>query len=185
MVRQAMAEPAPVDPAVQSIRVAAALHERFGELLRSPRLEQSIAELELRIGEAQQLYPEIWRHLDDARATLAGRGVNVAAFDEIRASEPRGSLGVVDVDVKQDVSIGFGGVELSESKSATFNLAGYARARGALAAIKAAMPEIDWAALARAEAQELAAIGSLTFWTPPKLVALAAVSLIVLYLIVR
>ena len=76
-----------VDPAAQSVRVAVALADRFTELLKGPtkvtaaRQRGSLlvvsgneTELSMRIHEAQQIYPEIWRHLDDARTAFAARG---------------------------------------------------------------------------------------------------------------
>jgi len=36
------------------------------------------------LGEANDAYPEIWRHLDRARRVLANRGINTAAYDELR-----------------------------------------------------------------------------------------------------
>src|SRR4051812_39386132 len=83
-----------VDPAARSVRIAVALSERFAELLKGPStvtvrkksgamfgLSGNQDEMSLRIGEAQQLYPEIWRHLDDARAAFAARGLDVSGYD--------------------------------------------------------------------------------------------------------
>src|SRR5437763_10131625 len=102
------------DPAVRSVRVAVALCDRFAELLAGPSQVTAVKqqgallgvsgnqdELSLRIGEAQQIYPEIWRHLDDARAGFAGRGIAVASYDAIRASEGQGLGASVDVDYKR------------------------------------------------------------------------------------
>src|SRR2546423_7627341 len=134
------------DPAVRSTRVAVALCDRFAELLKGPsqvsaRKQQGALvgfggnqdDLSLRIGEAQQLYPEIWRHLDDARAAFAKRGVDVTAYDALRAQEGQG-IGA-DVDVKHSVR-GVGQHAIQEqTKSANFNAAGLGRARKACDAL--------------------------------------------------
>ncbi len=156
---------ASTDPAVRSVRIASALHDRF-RVVMSARTTQAggMAELELRIGEAQQIYPEIWSHLDEARATLAGRGIDTSAYDAVRAAEPKGSLGVTRVDVEGYATTFTGellGVHDEQVKSAQFNLEGYRRASQAIQALMAAQPEIDWRALERAENAEIAAAGSL------------------------
>jgi len=159
-----------IDPAVRSIRVAKTLADRFAELLRGPSTFDSafaagsLDGLELRIGEAQQIYPEIWGHLDDARKVLADRGVDVSGFDRVRATEPRGSIGVTRVDVENYAttltSKALGLVD-EQVKSASFNLEGLRRANAATQELMSAMPEVDWAGLARAEAAEVHAAGSL------------------------
>src|SRR3954454_13712429 len=114
------------DP-VQSIRVADALAQRFRALLQSGAATAS--ELELAIGESQQIYPEIWRHLDEARTVLAARGVDVSAYDYLRQHE-QGHLGVTGVDVSANLGVSAGillatGVLMNTTtKSATFNNAG-------------------------------------------------------------
>ena len=153
------------DPAVRSVRIAVTLCERFAELLQGPSTvtarKQSGAlfgvsgneeALSLRIGEVQQIYPEIWRHLDEARAAFAGRGVDVSAFDQIRASEGL-ALGAA-VDVKH-TRHGVGQYAVDENvKSANFNREGYTRACKAYEALMRATPDIDWAGIARAEAED-------------------------------
>jgi hypothetical protein len=148
------------DP-VQSIRVATNLAERFGALLRPGTMPTS--ELELRIGEAQQLYPEIWRHLDEARTALAAQGRDVAPFDHLRRDE-LAHLGVTDIDVSTQldyVALIAGRLRTQQVKTATFNVAGYRRALEACRALMGAMPEIDWKALAREEDEQIRAAGSL------------------------
>ncbi|HTR54954.1 MAG TPA: hypothetical protein VMJ10_29915 [Kofleriaceae bacterium] len=150
------------DP-VQSIRIAAVLAERLGVLMRSKSTgvgEAARGELELRIGEAQQIYPEIWRHLGDARAALAAKGRDVAAFDALRA-EQGAQTAVLGIDSSHYVGMVGGVVGGIEAKSATFNLAGHARAEAACRALMAAMPEVDFAALARADAEQIALAGEL------------------------
>jgi hypothetical protein len=154
------------DPSVRSVRVATALCDRFAELLKGPAqvsahkqqgalfgISGNESDLSLRIGEAQQLYPEIWRHLDDARAAFAKRvgavDAGLADYDRLRADEGQG-LGAA-VDVSYEVrGAGRHAVE-STTKAANFNAAGLQRARDACLALVRATPQIDWAAIARAE----------------------------------
>ncbi len=154
-----------IDPAVRSVRIAATLHDRFRVVMSTPASPaDGIGELELRIDEAQQIYPEIWTHLNEARAALAGRGVDTSAFDAVRASEPKGSLGVSRVDVHTYATSFTGdllGVHDEQVKTAQFNLEGFRRASQAIQALMAAQPEVDWRALERAENAEIAAAGSL------------------------
>ncbi len=156
---------APTDPAVRSVRVAAALHDRFRVVMSAPLTQAGgMGALELRIGEAQQLYPEIWGHLDEARATLAARGIETSRYDQVRATEPKGSLGVSRVDVEgysTSLTTGILGIHDEQVKSAQFNIEGYRRAGEAIQTLMSAMPEVDWRALERAENAEIAAAGSL------------------------
>jgi hypothetical protein len=154
-----------VDPVVRSVRVAVVLSDRFAAILKGPDTVHSQKQagalvgisgdqtaMSLRIGEAQQMYPEIWRHLDDARAVLATRGVDVAAYDAIREAEGQG-IGAA-VDVKATVhGVGQHAIE-QQVKSANFNRAGLARAKQAIDSLVKATPEIDWVAIARAEAED-------------------------------
>ncbi len=168
--------PGVTDP-VRSIRVAYNLAERFKALVR---MGGSVADLELRIGEAQQIYPEIWRHLDEARAALLAQGRDVAAFDELRHKELV-ALGVTDVDSRTEINYAalmVGRLQYTQVKSATFNVTGYSRAVAACKALQGVMPEVDFAALARAEDQEIAKAGSLrsgTYVGMAKWAAIAAV----------
>ncbi len=161
------------DPVITSIQVARVAVSRLGVLASSAvqaRGEADIDALELRIGEAQQLYPEIWRHLDEARTALHARGSDIAAYDRLRAAEA-GVLGVTDMVATRDLDWGAlaqGSVSLERVKSARFNVEGHARARAACEALAAACPDIDWDALDRADAEQIAAFGSLTarrWWT--------------------
>ena len=147
--------------AIQSIRIATNLTERFGVVIRTGDLSTST--LELAIGEAEQLYPEIWRHLDQARAALVAEGRDVSAFEAQREDE-LDRLGVTDVDGRVTVDPGalmHGRLRFQNVKTATFNRAGYQRAVAACRALMAAMPEVDWDAVARDEQREIAAAGSL------------------------
>jgi hypothetical protein len=152
------------DP-VQSIRVATTLAERFGAIIRraNSMVSGSVAELELMIGESQQIYPEIWRHLDEARTVLVERDVDVSSFDILRRGELV-LLGVSDIDSRTEINymaLMVGRLSYSTVKTATFNAQGYQRAVAACKALMAAMPEVDWVAIAKKEDQEIAAAGSL------------------------
>jgi hypothetical protein len=154
-----------IDSAVRSIRIAANLNERFGMILRTPLTQtEGMSGLELRIGEAQQIYPEIWTHLDEARATLAGRGVSTAGYDTVRALEPKGSMGVTRVDLhgySTSLTTELLGIQDEYVKSANFNVEGHRRANMAVRALMDAMPEVDWKGVERAENAEIIAAGSL------------------------
>src|SRR4051812_14889625 len=102
------------DPAVQSVRVAVALLDRFADLLKGPsqvaarKLKRHVIgvsgnqdDFSLRIGEAQQVYPEIWRHLDDARSGFAGRGIDVTTYDALRAAEGDGLAAAPDTRYRE------------------------------------------------------------------------------------
>ncbi|MEO7095224.1 MAG: hypothetical protein ABI175_18330 [Polyangiales bacterium] len=156
---------APTDPAIRSVRIAATLNERFGTIMRAPVTQAGgMGELELRIGEAQQIYPEIWTHMDEARATLAARGVDTSAYDKVRATEPKGSLGVSRVEVEgysTSLTTGVLGIHDEQVKTAQFNIEGFRRANQAVQALMKAMHEVDWKAIEHAENAEIAAAGSL------------------------
>ena len=153
-----------IDPAVRSIRIATTLNERFAAIVRGAAEHQTVAEFELKIGEAQQIYPEIWRHLDEARAVLAQRGVAVPRYDAVRATERPGQLAVDNIEHSEGVNplaLAFGGALHVEMKTATFNREGNRKASEACEALMTAMPEVDWRQLVREEEAEIAAVGSL------------------------
>jgi len=153
-----------VDPAVRSIRIAAILNERFGAIIREAESVENVAEVELKIGEAQQIYPEIWRHLDEARAALDQRGVAVADFDALRATERPGQLAVANIEHTEGINVlalALGELQHFETKTASFNHEGHVKARDACDALMQAMPNVAWAELARQEAAEIAEVGSL------------------------
>ena len=135
------------DP-VQSIGIAKTLADRFATLSRvthSGMALNSVEAMELRIGEAQQIYPEIWRHLEDAYAALVARGITVPRFDDLRHGD-HARVGVLDVDAQM-----YDG--RATYKAATFNFEGHTRAVAACQALMAAMPEVDWARLAMQDQQ--------------------------------
>ncbi|HUS30100.1 MAG TPA: hypothetical protein VMZ53_16450 [Kofleriaceae bacterium] len=155
------------DPAVRSVRVAAALCDRFAELLKGPTIvtahkgrgaligiKGNEDDLSLRLGEAQQIYPEIWSHLDEARKAFGARGVALPAFDALRETERQfGGTGAgVDMKFTQYGDPTYGMQETV--KKANFNQAGLARARSAIQAITLATPDIDWASIEKAEAND-------------------------------
>jgi hypothetical protein len=169
-----------VDPAVRSIRIATALNERFGAILKEAAAYQKVAEFELKIGEAQQIYPEIWRHLDEARAALAQRGAVVSPYDALRAAERPGQLAVDNIEHSEGinpVALAFGQLSYFETKTATFNHEGHARAHRACEALMQAMPEVDWRAIAHDENAEIAAMGSLSSAKWRQVAVIAAVLL--------
>ena len=173
----------PIDPAVRSIRIATTLNERFGAILRGAQESQSVAEFELKIGEAQQIYPEIWRHLDEARAALDQRGVAVPRYDQVRATERPGQQAVDNIESAQGVNplaLAFGGAVHVEFKTATFNQEGHVKARTACDALMLAMPAVDWRALVREEEAEIAAVGSLNDSKWRNLLLVGAIVLLVI-----
>jgi hypothetical protein len=149
------------DSAVRSIRIAATLVDRFGAIVReSESATLSVidpSQAEVRIGEAQQLYPEIWRHLDDARAELAKRGVATIPYDSIRGGERGQAITNIQTPSVGNVEL----MDLVSFKAATFNADGHKKAVAACDALMKAMPEVDWKKLAQEEAATIAAAGSL------------------------
>jgi hypothetical protein len=145
------------DP-VQSIRVASALLGRFPGLMKQAAGTSS--EVELAIGEANQLYPEIWRHLDDARRELGDRDTSI--YDALRATV-LAALGVTEIETHATewyTRYGtYAGTTLH--KVVSFNDEGYQRARDACRALMAVMPEVDWRELAREDVRAIAEAGSL------------------------
>lgn len=151
--------PAEATSVVQSIRVGAALNEQFGALLRR-RIYNDPERLASLLGEARQLYPEIWSNLDDARKALVERGIPTDAYDALRASSAARKGGVLDVQVTEQ-TLAQAALRTSYEKTAYLNAEGHAAATEACNALRAALPHVDWEALDRAEAEELAAFGSL------------------------
>ncbi|HWU90322.1 MAG TPA: hypothetical protein VN253_23820, partial [Kofleriaceae bacterium] len=167
-----------VDPAVRSIRIANVVVQQLARLARDTTTLTDLHTVELRIGEAQQLYPELWRHLDEARALIADRGRDVSRFDQVRAAEGQVLIGgtadyreIREIRVVQDALcdeiIREEGATLESLvvaevlrsltigiKTAQFNVEGFRRAAAATHALAAALPEVDWHALDRAEAVE-------------------------------
>jgi len=172
--------------AVASIRTAQALNERLGVLVRA-RETYDDERLSLELGEARQLYPTIWTHLDDARNELVRRGVPVVQYDGIRANDVIDAGAILGVEVAADrVGLAFtGGV----AKTAHLNTQGHTLATHAANALRAALPSVDWEALERADAEQLAAFGSLgpplwkkvLFYAIAGVLVAAAVAMFVFY----
>jgi hypothetical protein len=74
--------------------------------------------------EANDAYPEIWRHLDRARRVLAQRGLNTAAYDELRPHAPK-----------------------SVARGEQLDRAALDEAKRAIAELKLAVPGADWDAI--------------------------------------
>ena len=180
-----------MDPTVRSIQIASALTERLGVLLTSQRtsvvstaLSADLAsdELALRIGEAQQITPEIWSHLDSARDTLAERGVNVDAYDAVRAERDPAMLATSNIDVERKLDmLGLlkGEIRVITTKNVTWDAGNLVAAIAACAALKERLPDVDWDALDRADREQFAAAGSLRGTSKKAIVAFVLAILVV------
>ena len=182
-------QPQLVDEAIGSIRVASTLIAQFEAMAYSDA--PSIEELELRIRQSQEIYPSIWQHLDDARRVLAARNRDVTAFDELRSHE-LGHVGVTNVETSQKLEVAptlMAGVRIrySATKSASFNLQGLEHASRAVQSLMRTLPEVDWAALARAEDRQIAAAGSMWKgrWRAISKVVAAAIVVLIIAMVVR
>jgi hypothetical protein len=144
------------DP-VQSVGVATALALRYRAIAEA----ESHSHLELTIGEARQIYPEMWRHLDEARIALGERGVDCTPYDNVRRQE----LDSIGVHVGTTVGVEFYayGLKVGEiyKKAASFDLEGAHRALEAIATLRHLMPDVDWAARARENDRLIREAGSL------------------------
>jgi hypothetical protein len=177
-------EPMPTDSAVRSILVASALVDRLAELMRPRHTDGVLAALAgsksaiatlagsdaaedalaLRIGEAQQISPEVWRHLDDARAELVRRGVEVAGYDELRSLQTAALLATSNIDVQRKLDyygLAFGQFRTIQAKSVTWDTGNLTSAIAACELLKRALPDVDWAEIERAQAAQIASAGSL------------------------
>jgi hypothetical protein len=76
------------------------------------------------LADANDAYPEVWRHLDRARRVLANRGINTAAYDELRPHAPKAVARGEKID----------GVALDDAKRA-------------IAELKLVVPGADWDAI--------------------------------------
>jgi hypothetical protein len=143
-----------LDDVVRPLRVAIALNQRVGELMRVESFIPGSDAFANRLGELGQIYPEVWANLDGARARLARRGITIEAFDALRASAAARSPAVLDVETTGNRLAG-------REQSVTLNTPGHAAATKACDLLRAALPSVDWDALDRADAELLAAAGSL------------------------
>lgn len=115
------------DRAVGAILISEALidHcERAGVVLRDPATERHKRWGTLR--DVQDMFPEIWRHLDRARDLVQNRGANTATFDEMRPHVRRAPTKA-------------GGTEIDR--------AAFDETRRAVEALKLATPGADWKAI--------------------------------------
>lgn len=74
--------------------------------------------------EANDAYPEVWRHLDRARRVLAQRGLNTAGYDELRPHAPK-----------------------SLTRGETIDRGALDEAKRAIGELKLALPGADWDAI--------------------------------------
>jgi hypothetical protein len=161
------------DPAVRSIMIAETLLDRLAELIkprRSTALKGLLApelasdDLDLRLGEAQQITPEIWRHLDTARDAMAARGLRVAGYDEIRTIRDPSMLAATDIHVERKLdTLGLllGDLRIVTSKSVKWDARTIMTAIAGVGILKVNLPDVDWAALERERDAEIASVGSL------------------------
>lgn len=163
-------------PHVRAVRVVVALTERFGELTR--KTSGAPDAMSLVIGEAEQIYPEIWSQLDLARKAFAETGCDTKEFDTIRAYEPRGSLGILDMRL-----VGFDNEH--QFREVVWNHDGHTRAVQAAGALMRAAPDVDWALIAKAEDEaqrniekEFGSISSKA-WIPVVVIVVAILAAIV------
>lgn len=132
MYRDASPQPAhdrAADRAIGAIQLAegliASCAGAVARLNESARAERWIAAREL-----HEDYPEIWRQLDGARATLVASGANTLGYDELRAGA---------APVLPALSFADRGRELDPGALDD--------ARRAAAELRLAMPAIDWTAV--------------------------------------
>ena len=72
------------DRAVGAILIGEALVDTCEDAAAKGRGTDAQHERWRALADANDAYPEIWRHLDRARRVLANRGINTAAYDELR-----------------------------------------------------------------------------------------------------
>ena len=140
--------------AIRSIRVAATLNKRYGEIIKKQSYSQ-VEDLENAVGEAEQIYPEIWSQLDNARAALVQEGHAVPRYDHLRAQVY--GAAITNVDVNESVQLLGGGVH----KTVSLNHDGHHQAFAADEVLRSVLPDVDWVGMDRAEAAEIAAMGDI------------------------
>lgn len=157
---------------VRSIQIATTVNERVGQLVR-PRTYENGDAMSFHLGELRSLFPEVWANLDHAREALVKRGIDVGNYDALRAAS--GGDGIVGVALQPSAHV---------AKSAALDAAGHQRATEAIYALRAVVPGmtwVDWDNLAKRQADELAAVGSLS--GPPRWLAAVGTVLMILFLI--
>ena len=133
--------------AIRSIRIGITLNERFGAVVRGDRYAGRYGAA-LAIGELEQMYPEIWSHFDNAREALVADGIAVDDYDALRPDAKASAI--TDVLPTGSVTVFY------------LDVAGHALATEAGEALKATLPDVDWQALDRADAAQIAAAGAIT-----------------------
>ena len=133
---------------IRHVGIARTVLDRFEELARGPSTAEQLgtalgrigaqsydrdADEQLRVGEASQIFPEVWINLDAAGRTLAALG------------EPCSGIPAPNADNRLAFRVGHAGVD-------GFNLESARAARAAIRAIEAATPAIDWAGIVAADA---------------------------------
>ncbi len=177
-------------PSVQAILTADTLIEHYVRAVERVRaaVDPNDAELDAQMGDANRTYPTIWEQLDTARAVLAAEGADLSAYDEVRAQ--LGAGGVIGIETERSevverFNLFAANYYQEQTLTLRFNLRGVNLAHRASAALKAAMPDVDWVTLRReanAPVADLTTASNKT-WA---LVALAiALSLIVLRYILK
>lgn len=114
------------DRAVGAILIGEALIDAVEDAAVRSRATDAPHQRWRAFAEANDAYPEIWRHLDRARRVLANRGANTAAYDELRPhaakSASRPGIDAIDKSALDD-------------------------AKRAIAELKLAVPGADWDAI--------------------------------------
>ena len=139
------------DPVVQAIQIADTLIAQYRDVmvrLDRPGAIKDDELYEIDVAEAERVFPAIWEHLDRARQGLGP----VTAYDDLRGrvgdAARRGVLEYTE-ETRFDLAAKRGARAVRIARP---NQPGLARAVEASAALKAARPDVDWAAAARAVA---------------------------------
>jgi hypothetical protein len=133
----------------QSVWVAESLIGQYEQVMRrymAAWQQQNEPEMSVLRGEIERVYPSIWEHLDDAAAKTRGVGRGTEGYAAVRG-RPGLEVGAAIANVRERVV----GIEHKLTKtvvkselSVHHNAEGLAHARDAVAALKAAWPELDW-----------------------------------------
>ena len=112
------------DRAVGAILIGEALIDAVEDAAVRSRATDAPHQRWRAFAEANDAYPEIWRHLDRARKVLANRGANTAAYDELRPHAAK-----------------------SASRGDSIDKSALDDAKRAIAELKLAVPGADWEAI--------------------------------------
>lgn len=139
---------------VQEVEIAEALLGHYVASLAQADVSSMMLSLqrdtrlanEAAIGSADQVYPEIWKRLDAARAIAAPSGRDLAYYDQIRnyvgADAANGIKSVTTVTTTNIV--GVFPVLHGGSKIAEGNAEGVRTARDAIATFRSLFPDLQW-----------------------------------------